>query len=67
MKKILTLMVAAMLVTGVSYACGDGKKCDAQKSCCKKDTKCKDGKDAKAKETKETKETKDKKSKTVKA
>lgn len=58
MKKILTLMVAAMLVSGASYACGDDKKCEG-KSCCKKDSK----KEKKA----ETKKDKKKDTKTVKA
>ena len=49
MKKILTLAVAAMLISGVSFADG-GKKCD--KKCCKKEGKCsKDKKDSKGKTT----------------
>jgi hypothetical protein len=51
MKKILTLAVAAMLISGVSFADG-GKKCDKDKKCCKKEGKCcKDKKDSKGKTT----------------
>ncbi len=62
MKKFFTLMVAALLVSGASYAC-EGKSCgkDAkEKACCKKGDKCsKDSKEKKAvKDTKKTKETK---------
>lgn len=36
MKKVLTLMVAALLVTGASYAFDGGKKCSKDKKCCTK-------------------------------
>jgi hypothetical protein len=50
MKKIFTLLVAALLVTGATYACGDGKKCDKDKKCCKKE--CSKDKDSKEKDAK---------------
>jgi uncharacterized protein YxeA len=59
MKKIFTLLVAALLVTGASFA-GDGKCCDKEKKCCKKEGKC--DKDKEAKESKDSK-VKDTKSK----
>jgi uncharacterized protein YxeA len=55
MKKIFTLMVAALLVSGASYAFGN-EKCDKEKSCCKKETK-KERKAAKAKKAKDAKTT----------
>ncbi|HMO61998.1 MAG TPA: hypothetical protein PKC39_07105 [Ferruginibacter sp.] len=39
MKKMMLLAIAALLVTGASFA-GDGKKCKKSKSCCKKEKSC---------------------------
>lgn len=56
MKKLFTLAVASLVFAGATYACGDGKKCDKDKACCKKEAKkdCKKkcDKDAKKEETK---------------
>lgn len=58
MKKIITLAVAAMLVTGAAFA-GEGKKCGAHKGCCKKGAKEVAKKaDKPAEETKSTEEAK---------
>ena len=61
-------MVAALLVSGASYAC-EGKSCGKEmkdKACCKKGDKCsKDKKETKT--TKETKKTKATKPATAKA
>ena len=38
MKKIITLGVAAFLITGAAFA-GEGKNCGSHKSCCKKGQK----------------------------
>lgn len=62
MKKILSLAVVALLVTGAAFAHGDKKSCDKDKECCKKeasngkkdkDSCCK--KDSKKKTTSSTK------------
>jgi hypothetical protein len=38
MKKIITLAVAAFLITGAAFA-GEGKNCGSHKGCCKKGAK----------------------------
>ena len=43
MKKMLMLVTAAFLVTGVSFA-QDSKKCEKGKGCCKKSTTASKGK-----------------------
>ncbi|MCU0336520.1 MAG: hypothetical protein MUF12_01555 [Sediminibacterium sp.] len=37
MKKVLSLAVVALLVTGAAFAHGDKKSCDKGKDCCKKE------------------------------
>ena len=54
MKKVLTLVMAAALVSGVAFAGGgEGKKCAKGKSCCKKEKSC--NKEEKGTEKKEAK------------
>lgn len=57
MKKLITLAVAALLVTGAAFA-GEGKKCGSNKGCCKKGAKEMTKKAEKPEETKSTEEAK---------
>lgn len=46
MKKITTIALVALMLTGVAFA-GEGKKCVKGKDCCKKEGSCKKSKESK--------------------